>query len=41
MENPKHVRVAYLTFLECEVRDGWLDEQTTTRLQIGKRNETY
>ncbi|MBM3911020.1 MAG: hypothetical protein FJ356_05170 [Thaumarchaeota archaeon] len=41
MEDPKRVRVAYLTFLECEVRGGWLDEQTTTRLQIGKGDETY
>ena len=41
MEDPKKVRIAYLTFLECEVRGGWFDEQTKSQFQIGKGDETH
>lgn len=40
MESPKRVRIAYLTFLECEVRGGWYDEQTKSQFSVGKGEET-
>ncbi|TLX94751.1 MAG: hypothetical protein E6K91_05655 [Thaumarchaeota archaeon] len=41
MSESKRLRIAYLTFLECEVRGGWLDEQTKSHFQIGKGEETH
>ncbi len=41
MNTEKRIRIAYLAFLECEVRGGWLDDQIRTPIQIGQGDETY
>jgi len=34
-------RIAYITFLECEVRDGWADFETLGDIDASKGGETH
>ena len=37
----KPIRIAYITFLECELRGTWHDIQGNYKAQMGKGGKTY